>query len=302
MGCAIVKNPSKSSEESNSTKTSLIQLKSSLIHNIHPSHLSDYISISFLGAGAFGEVLSVNHLPSKTSRAIKILSKNKFCQTTLKSVELLKESSILSKLNHPNIIKFYEVFEDSLNFYIITELCKGGSLDEKLKKVHKFSEDVTIEIMKQVLDAFEYMHNMHLIHRDIKLENILFSNLSSNYIKIIDFGCSIFLHPGQTLDNLCGSLFYLAPEVVNRNYTEKADIWSCGILALIMLTGVNPYKGLTKDEIKDKIKNMTSNEMIEKIPLVSSEGQDFIKQMLEIDPNKRIAADKARKHNWLNKV
>ncbi|OMJ91760.1 hypothetical protein SteCoe_5661 [Stentor coeruleus] len=302
MGCAVAKNHHISSKKISSIKTSSIQLRSAVAEKTHTSHLSDYVSVSFLGAGAYGEVLSARHIPSASCRALKIVRKNKFSYNDIKSGEALRETFILEKLNHQNIIKYYEMLEDNLSFYIITELCQGGSLNERLRKLHKFPETMTAEFMKQVLDAVEYLHSKNIVHRDIKLENILLTDSSTNNIKIADFGCSTHLKPNQTLNNCCGSLYYLAPEVLNENYNEKADIWSCGILAVIMLTGCYPYAGNTSDELKEKIKTITSSEIIEKISQMSCEVQDLIKQMLETDPNKRITAEKARKHAWFNKA
>lgn len=277
-----------------------MSFKSEIIENSLTSHLSDYVSLSFLGVGGFGEVLSVRHIPTGTCRAQKIIKKNKLSYENTKSGVALKESLILSKLNHPNVIKLYEVLEDSYNYYIITELCEGGSLKDRLKKMNQIPETMVIEIIKQILDATHYMHSQNLVHCDIKLENILLTSSTSNNIKLADFGCSQFIESGKCLNDLCGSLFYLAPEVVKMNYTEKADIWSCGILTLIMLTGAFPYSGKNKEVIKEKIKSITTSELLEKMSQFSQGAQDFVRQMLETNPDKRITAENARKHAWLN--
>ncbi|OMJ85500.1 hypothetical protein SteCoe_13187 [Stentor coeruleus] len=300
MGCTVARKRCISSDKISIIDTSPMQFKSKIIDNNQTSHLSDYASLSFLGVGAFGEVLSVRHIPTGTYRAQKIIKKSNFRYEDVISGVILKESLILSRLNHPNVIKFYEVLEDSYNYYIITELCEGGSLRERVNKFNQIPETMVIEIMKQILDALCYIHNKNLVHCDIKLENILLTSSSSNVIKIADFGCSQFIEPETNLNRLCGSLHYLAPEVIKNNYREKADIWSCGILALIMLTGALPYSGNNKEAIKEKIKSITTNELLEKMSQVSFEAQDFVRQMLETDPDKRITAENARKHPWLN--
>ncbi|OMJ75332.1 hypothetical protein SteCoe_25526 [Stentor coeruleus] len=302
MGCTITRNHRNSSGESNLIKTSSMHLKSIIFEKTHMSHLSDYISLDFLGVGAFGEVLSAKHIPTSACRALKIIRKNGLTYNQLKSKGVLRESAVLSKLNHHKIIKFYEMLEDHFNFYIVTELCEGGNLGERLKKLHKFTEEATLEIMKQVLEAVQYLHSKNIVHRDIKLENILLTDSSSNNIKIADFGCSHFIQPGETLKNCCGSLYYLAPEVINENYTEKADIWSCGILALIMLTGVIPCLGISSAEIRDKIRTIKSYELIEKISNVSFGTQDLVRNMLETDANKRITAESAGNHFCFKKA
>ncbi|OMJ75333.1 hypothetical protein SteCoe_25527 [Stentor coeruleus] len=302
MGCMIAHSQRNSSKRICVIYSSPMRLRPLVSENIKISRLSDYVSLNFLGVGAFGEVLSTKHIPSSTCRALKIIKKNQLSHSELESGIAYRESLILSNLNHNNIIKFYEMLEDDHNFYIITELCEGGNLKEKLKKSYKFTEETTLEIMKQIIEAVEYLHSQNLVHRDIKLENILLTDLSSNKVKIADFGVSDYIQSGQILKDDCGSLYYLAPEVINGYYTEKVDIWSCGILALILLTGTYPYSGKSSAEIKDKIKMIKSDELLGKISNISLETQDLIRKMLEIDTSKRITAENAKKHNCFNKI
>ncbi|OMJ75331.1 hypothetical protein SteCoe_25525 [Stentor coeruleus] len=292
-----------SSEKSITIKSSSMKLRSLVAADeTQASNLCDYISLSFLGIGAFGEVLSTMHIPSSSRRALKIIKKTRFNFNELKSSTVFKESIVLSKLNHHKIIRFHEMLEDENNFYIITELCEGGSLKDRLKKSNRFTEKKTLDILKQVLEGVEYLHSQNVVHLDIKLENVLLVDISSDNIKIADFGCSRYIQPGEILKDYCGTLYYLAPDVINENYTEKADIWSCGILALIMLTGNYPFSGKSKDEIKEKIKTITTSQLIEKISHVSLETQNLIREILETDMNKRITAEKARKHCCFNQI
>lgn len=302
MGCIVVRNHHVYKAETNEFRAPNMSLKS--LENIKTSNsnLSNYVSLSFLGVGGYGEVLEAFHVPSKTYRALKILSKINIKHNKQNLCPVQRESLILSKLSHKNIIEFYETLEDDLKFYIVTELCLGGSLAEKLRKSMKFSEGFTIEIMKQALEAVEYLHSQNIVHRDIKLENILLKDNSSNNIKLIDFGCSDYIKSGEVLFDCTGSLFYLAPEVIKGNYTEKADVWSCGILALIMLTGTFPYLGNNLIEIKEEIRCLSYNDINKSIFNISLEAQNFIRQMLEIDQSKRVTARNARKHAWLNKA
>ncbi|OMJ74353.1 hypothetical protein SteCoe_26742 [Stentor coeruleus] len=300
MGCILVKNHLVSTVKINTYKAPCINLKCLEKIKTSDSNLSNYVSLSFLGVGGYGEVLEAFHVPSKTYRALKIISKINFKHKEHNFCQVQRESLILSKLSHKNIIGYFETLEDDLKFYIITELCLGGSLAEKLRKSKKFSEAFTIEIMKQVLDAVEYLHSQKIIHRDIKLENILLKDSSSNSIKLIDFGCSEYIKPGESLSSCMGSLFYLAPEVIKGNSTEKTDVWSCGILALIMLTGTLPYLGKNLTEIKEEIRCLSNNDVNQRILNISFEAQNFIRQMLEVDQSKRVTAGNARKHAWLN--
>jgi calcium-dependent protein kinase len=163
--------------------------------------------------------------------------------------EIRNEIDILRRLDHPNIIRLYETFEESNNIYLVLELCSGGDLYERT-----YTEADTILVIQQLLRAVSYLHEKNIIHRDLKFENILFENKSRNAgIKLIDFGLSKMFKEGETMDEAIGTIYSMAPEVLAGSYTESADIWSVGVLAFMLLCGELPFDGGNDDEILAKI-------------------------------------------------
>ena len=149
--------------------------------------------------------------------------------------------------DHPNIIKLYETFEDKKNLYFIMEECSGGELFQRLAmnamENKLYTEKVAASLMKQILEAVNYLHFHGVSHRDLKPENILLSSMDENsQLKLIDFGLSQVL---KTMEDIMkgevGTLYYMAPEVILGNYDEKCDVWSCGVILYIMLSGNPPF-------------------------------------------------------------
>ena len=154
-----------------------------------------------------------------------------------------EEIAILSKLDHPNILKLYEVYEDPKRYYIVTELCKGGELFDEITKKVVFTEVEAADLLKQILLAVAYFHDMGIVHRDIKPENVLIDREQDNCLKIIDFGTSVIKSDEETLQSTQGTSYYIAPEVLKKSYNEKCDIWSVGVIMYIMLSGKPPFDG-----------------------------------------------------------
>ncbi|OMJ78572.1 hypothetical protein SteCoe_21596 [Stentor coeruleus] len=270
--------------------------------NLILSSLSDYISLSFIGAGAFSEVLKCQHRPSNGIRALKITPKHLLVSSQIDPKSFLKEVLILKKLKHPKIVNYIESFEDKRHYYIVTELCEGDTLYSRLRKIGKFSEKTVLEIMKQVLEGVSYIHSQNVVHRDIKLENILFVSQDRLDLKIADFGNSSTFSHIKKPKGLCGTLHYLAPEVHKKEYDEKVDIWSCGILAYMLLTGKSPYREIASKDIITEIDQKIFAELINCCTELSDDGRDLLNRMLEKDPEKRISASEALMHNWFNNL
>jgi len=157
---------------------------------------------------------------------------------------LFNEINILKEIDHPNIVNMYEFFEDEKRYYLVTEICKGGELFDEILQRGKFSERDGAVLMKQVLSCINYCHQNNIVHRDLKPENILLEqNKEFDAIKIIDFGTSLVYDPNKNLDEKLGTPYYIAPEVLNKNYNSKCDIWSCGVICYILLSGMPPFNG-----------------------------------------------------------
>jgi len=205
--------------------------------------LRDYYRIGkVLGTGAFGEVRMCVHRESSAQRAVKVLRKSHMDDDEKRM--LFNEINILKEIDHPNIIKMYEFFEDEKRYYLVTEICKGGELFDEILQRGKFSERDAAVLMKQVLSCINYCHQANIVHRDLKPENILLEqNKEFDQIKIIDFGTSLVYDPNRNLDEKLGTPYYIAPEVLNKSYNHKCDIWSCGVITFILLSGIPPFNG-----------------------------------------------------------
>lgn len=165
-------------------------------------------------------------------------------------------------LDHPNIIKLYETFEDARNVYLVMELCEGGELFDRIIEKQHFSEKEAREIFKQIAQGLAHCHANHICHRDLKPENFLLLNKSdSSPIKIIDFGLSHIFEEqkeGQfnkiQMTTRAGTPYYIAPEVLAGKYDEMSDVWSLGVILFILLSGLPPFYGKNDAEILDMVK------------------------------------------------
>ncbi len=256
-----------------------------------------------IGGGSFGLVfLSINKRTGEKV-AIKAMKKYKKDNRTVNN-NLLKEVEILKTLDHQNILNIIEFYEGTYNFYIVTEYCQSGNLLDKITKGnYLMSESRAAVILFQILSAINYCHQRKIIHRDLKPENIMLDNTSKNgypYIKIIDFGTAKFI--GEDYEKqFIGSPFYMAPEVFEKKYTDKCDIWSIGIVLYFIISKRKPFNGETFDEIFKCIKNNEPDLISKPFDKASNELIDLIKKMLDKDQNKRISADDALKHEWFIK-
>lgn len=213
------------------------------------------------------------------------------------------EINILKDLDHPNILKMYEFFEDEKRYYIVTDICKGGELFDEIVARGKFTETDAAMLMKQVLSCINYCHTNNIVHRDLKPENILLEqNKEFDQIKIIDFGTSLVLKEGEKLDEKLGTPYYIAPEVLAKNYGAKCDIWSCGVITYIILSGIPPFNGASDQEIMKKVKlgKFSFNDPVWKS--MSETCKDFISSLLTLDQSKRPSAQEALKHDWLTQA
>jgi calcium-dependent protein kinase len=254
-----------------------------------------------LGAGSFGKVYKVIYLPLDQPRAMKVVSKETL-QYQDDDKKFLKEIEVLSQLDHPNILKVFEYYQDSQNYYVITELCQGGELYEQIYQLNHFSEKEASSIMEQIFSAVIYIHSKNIVHRDLKPENILLENNKEKrnfFIKIIDFGTSNYFDKNTHLTLKVGTPYYIAPEVLKKSYNYKCDIWSCGVILYILLTGSPPFNGSDENEIMRNVAkgkySMDGDEWFN----VSDEAKDLTNKLLVYDPEKRLNAEEAWKHPWI---
>jgi serine/threonine protein kinase len=246
-----------------------------------------------LGQGAFGEVFKVRHKISKKDYAIKVIKKRKIIERRMLP-QLRREVRIMYSLRHPNIISLYSHFEDNENFYLILEYAPGGQLFSRLRKFKTMPEAVAAQYMREICLAVQYLHSRlpPIIHRDIKPENILIS--ADDSIKLGDFGWSNFLDDER--DTYCGTLEYLAPEMVERKgHGVSLDIWSLGVLLFELLAGVSPFKGRTQLELFQKIKS-GKIAFPKAFPILA---KNLVKKLIVVEPDRRLPAELILDHAWI---
>jgi calcium-dependent protein kinase len=182
-------------------------------------------------------------------------------------------------------------------------ICKGGELFDEILNRGKFSERDAAVLMKQVLSCINYCHQNNIVHRDLKPENILLEqNKEFDQIKIIDFGTSLVQDPTRTLDEKLGTPYYIAPEVLQKNYNEKCDIWSCGVITFIVLSGMPPFNGQSDQEIMKKVREGQFSFEDRVWSTISQNAKDFITLLLTFDKNARPSASEVLSHPWLTEL
>ena len=283
-------------------------------------HIDDYTLIKKLGKGAFGEVYLASKQGSSNLYATKQLDKSKYISNPKAKKYIDNEISILKVISHPNLVKFYEIKDTSKYCYIITEFCNGGSLSECLEKYQNqnataFSEEIVQYLMRQILDAMRYLHKMKILHRDLKLDNILVNydnendrlnnNIMKAKIKIIDFGLSRFLNDEELAYSVLGTAINMDPGILHKlnkmenfrdyGYDEKADIWSLGTICYELLIGKSAFNSLTMKELLKKVEK--GNYFLPKT--LSVETMSFLNCMLQYDPKRRLSAEKLCNHKFL---
>ena len=276
-----------------------------LVTLINSKPEDNYKIICKLGKGSFGSVFKVKHKITGEIRAMKIIRNTSVVDRAgVNNPKFLKEIHVLKELDHPNIIKIFEYYVDNKNHYIITELLTGG---DTIIKCHKFNEKKAAFIIKQILSALNYLHSKGIMHRDIKPENILVQNFDKQkikseeiHIKLIDFGASNFFKENEILKLKVGSPYYIAPEVLNKNYNEKCDIWSAGVVLYVMLTGKFPFVGKTSQKLFESIKTGKYATEGKEWESISLEAKKLIGKMLELDKDKRFSASECLKSEFFS--
>ncbi|ETB57755.1 CAMK/CDPK protein kinase [Plasmodium yoelii 17X] len=258
------------------------------------SSIYNYLSFKkILGCGAFGEVHLVEDNICKLYKVVKILKKKK-----MKNIKVNEEINVLIYLDHPNIIKIFDVYESVNCTYIVMELCEGGELMSKIKKPEIFSEIYIKNIMFQILCAIAYMHSNNIAHKDLKPENILFKTDGYDTLKIIDFGLAELINKSEGISKTAaGTVLYMAPEVFKKKFTIKCDIWSAGVIMYFLFTKSLPFTGNTYEEVKKNIFNNEPDYQSLKLKM-SKPALHLLKLMLEKDYSKRPMAAVLLHHPW----
>ena len=281
-------------------------------YNKYPNtDLNFYLYGRLIGQGAFGKVnIGLNILTGRVV-AIKSFNKKNLNKNGDNMKKILYETNLMKKLNHPNITKILEMFEDDEYILIAMEYINGGNLFSFVKKRRKLSEKTAKFLFRQIILGIKHIHSQMIVHRDIKLENILID--LNNNIKICDFGIGrILSSKKQVLHDKCGTPMYMAPEILlsskNKGYEGfPVDIWSSGISLYIMLSGTLPFnlKNNESSSIDEENKNNIElqysiiNKEPKKIEKISEEAKDLLKGLLNKNPHKRLTIEQILNHPWL---
>ena len=259
-----------------------------------PDSTSDFYRIGkVLGRGAFGKVNLTIHRLSEEMVAIKSINKEFLTDEASKN-KVMKEVKILKKMRHTNIVQLYDTFETNKHIIFVMELWSGGDLLNYVRKRRRLSEDYAKAIFKQILEALHYCHKLNILHRDIKLDNIILD--SEGVIKIGDFGVSKIIEPGAVMYDQCGTPAYIAPEILrDKGYTGWGiDVWSAGVVLYAMLYGTVPFRAQNMNELHDMIIKAKYSLKSD----ISEASRDLLKKILEPDPRKRLSIPEILVHPW----
>ena len=264
-----------------------------------------YKPTKLLGTGSFGSVYEAKNTIFQNIVAMKVINKDP--NNSLDEQEIRNEIDILKKLSHPNIVKIYEFYISNSHYYIVTEFCRDGELFSYIK--NKYSERQLAVLFYQVFSGLWYLHDNKILHRDIKLENIMISQKEKDnetgeelfWVKIIDFGTAKIFEKNKKEKDVVGSSYYIAPEVLQQNYNEKCDTWSVGVILYMMLVGRAPFDGKDDEEIILKINSADYNSKEPKLMKHSPEVRDLVSKLLQKDTDKRYSAREAIAHPWFQK-
>ncbi|KEG11924.1 putative protein kinase [Trypanosoma grayi] len=258
-----------------------------------------YELLDEIGKGAYGTVWKCcrRHDVMKRPYGVKIINKRQAGAKGLKCV--MGEVETMSLLNHPNIVRLEETFQDEENLWIVMEYMPGGELQRVLQRHSSFSESQARRITTQLLLALEFIHQKGIVHRDLKPENCLLSE-GDLICKISDFGFAALVGSDQCLMSFCGTTAFMAPEIfADTNYGKPVDMWALGVMVYLMVSGEYPFTGRSQKEVTDAICGVRYNMKTGLISEGTLALRDFISKLLEIDPNRRLSARDALKHPWI---
>mmetsp|Transcript_7643 Transcript_7643/g.8776 ORF Transcript_7643/g.8776 Transcript_7643/m.8776 type:complete len:373 (-) Transcript_7643:546-1664(-) len=280
-------------------------------HPVKPLAVSEFfknfeLSDEVVGKGAEGEVKTAIEKSTGKTRAVKIVEKEPLTKADLADVH--REIFLMKAMDHPNVIKCYEHYEDGDRIYIVMEYIKGGELFHGLESVKHYTEENVVHIVRTLAKALKYCSDRGIIHRDVKAENILLKEDDTNSdIVLVDFGFAAHVKKGlagmSELKTKCGTPLYIAPEIVrDEEYNFKCDIWSLGVVACVLLAGVPPIPATTQTELFQKLKFQETWEFEPAIAWakVSDLAKDFLKKVLEFDPEDRYDYDQILAHPWIS--
>lgn len=266
----------------------------------NPGKILDFYDVDKkkLGEGSYGSVSKGTNKHTKAVRAVKSIGKSQ-----MKNIDRFKqEIAIMKIMDHPNIVKLFESFEDAKMIYLVLELCVGGELFDRIIDAGHFTESQAATVMKNMFQAVYYMHQNHICHRDLKPENFLFTtkeDIEKTHLKVIDFGLACKFADGQFLKTKAGTPYYVAPQVLSGKYGPESDVWSLGVIMYVLLCGYPPFYGENDNEVLAKVRLGSVNFTPADWKQVSDDGKTLIKCLLKMQPKERYTAEQALNHTWV---
>jgi calcium-dependent protein kinase len=298
-------------------------IRERLIHETHEDPLALFDSVKQLGSGVSGSVHLVRSKRTGLEYALKLLAKDMFSSDTFD--QFLQEVTLLRELDHPHIVRLVEVFnlQDGVNLALLMEFLSGGELYNALQeqKDQRFSEESAKDIMRQLVSAVAFLHSQGIVHRDLKLENFLFTKRPSDggtVVKLIDLGLSRRYGTGERtakgalvirrMHSVVGTPYYIAPEILaeadtsggaKRGYDHLVDSWSLGVIAYMLISGTPPFAGTRDNDVLNSVMKGKFTLQGPRWAGISEACKDFVRQLLVFRPEHRMTAAAAASHSWL---
>jgi hypothetical protein len=259
-----------------------------------------------LGTGHHGSVRMCTDRSTGRRLAVKSIRKT---DPVVDEDALSREIQLLSEARHRNVVRLVDLHEDAEYLHLVTDLCSGGELYDRIVQRSEeengmpcFAEDEAARIVHQILTAVACLHRRGIVHRDVKPENILFESTRPNSpIKIVDFGLAAKHYSGlePPMNQVVGTPYYIAPEVLKRKYDASCDLWSVGVIAYILMCGYPPFNGADNREVYNAVRKGRYRFPSHDWSRTSRESRDFIRKLLQKDPRKRMMAEEALRHPWI---
>lgn len=307
MPIAVAISTCTSEESSASSKATVGQPAISITGKFRNIEHEYRVNSKVLGKGCHGSARACFKRATGQRYAAKTICKS---DPAVKPGSIAREIVLLKEMKHQSIIQLVDVYEDAEYIHLVTDLCEGGELFDKIVEESSnqdnssacFSEDEAAKVMCQVLTAVSYMHRQGVAHRDLKPENILLQSKDKDSpVKIIDFGLARkhdedFEVP---MTAIVGTPYYIAPEVLRKKYNKSCDLWSVGVIAYILICGYPPFNGGNNEETHRAILRGRYHFPSKEWKGVSNEARDFIRRLLQTDPRKRMTVGQALNHPWI---
>ncbi|CAL4911102.1 unnamed protein product [Urochloa decumbens] len=253
-----------------------------------------------LGRGEFGVTRRCRDAATGETLACKSISKRKL-RSSVDVEDVRREVAIMRSLpEHASVVRLREAFEDADAVHLVMEVCEGGELFDRIVSRGHYTERAAAGVIRTIMEVVLHCHKHGVMHRDLKPENFLYANTSENSpLKVIDFGLSVCFKPGDRFSEIVGSPYYMAPEVLKRNYGQEIDIWSAGVILYILLCGVPPFWAETDEGIAQAIIRSNIDFEREPWPKVSENAKDLVRKMLDPSPYSRLTAQQVLEHPWI---